>query len=75
MKLSVSLSEEDVAFVDEYSSKAGLPSRSSVIHKAISLLREASLQDAYAAAFDEWDGSEDAALWESTAADGADAAR
>lgn len=76
MKLSVSLPEDDVAFVDDYSAKAGMASRSSVIHKAIALLREASLQDSYAAAFDEWDDTEDARLWDATVADGVgDAAR
>src|SRR6266540_1438458 len=59
MKLSVSLSQEDVEFVDEYSARTGSASRSSVIHEAIALLRQASLQDAYAAAFDEWDDSDD----------------
>lgn len=70
MKLSVSLPQEDVEFVDEYSARTGSASRSSVIHEAIALLRQASLQDAYAAAFDEWDGSDDTTLWDAAVADG-----
>ncbi|PRC51687.1 antitoxin, partial [Mycobacterium sp. ITM-2017-0098] len=33
MKLSISLSEEDVALVDAYVERAGLPSRSAAIQK------------------------------------------
>lgn len=78
MKLSVSLPAEDVEFIDEYSRRTGSPTRSSVIQQAIALLREASLQDAYAAAFDEWERDTDAERWETTVADGVaagDAAR
>jgi Arc/MetJ-type ribon-helix-helix transcriptional regulator len=76
MKLSVSLPEDDVTFVDEYSEKTGMASRSSVIHKAIMLLRETSLQDAYAAAFEEWESGGEARLWEEIVGDGvADATR
>jgi Arc/MetJ-type ribon-helix-helix transcriptional regulator len=70
MKLSVSLTEEDVAFVDEYAAQAGVRSRSAVIHQAIDLLRSADLEKAYAAAWDEWDDSEDAQLWDATTSDG-----
>ena len=45
-------------------------SRSSVIHQAIALLRTASLEDAYTAAWEEWDTSEDAELWNATTSDG-----
>lgn len=76
MKLSVSLTEEDVAFVDDYAAQTGVPSRSAVIHQAIELLRAAELEDAYSAAWDEWDGSEEAQVWDAATADGlADAAR
>ncbi|CRK56307.1 Programmed cell death antitoxin YdcD [Alloactinosynnema sp. L-07] len=69
MKLSVSLPEDDVRFIDEYSARAEVASRSSVIQLAIARLRESELQDEYAAAFAEWDAAEDAALWDVTAAD------
>ncbi|MGH3734630.1 MAG: ribbon-helix-helix domain-containing protein [Micromonosporaceae bacterium] len=70
MKLSVSLPEEDVAFVDDYSRRTGSASRSSVIQHAIALLRESNLQDSYAEAFQEWESDTDAAVWEATASDG-----
>lgn len=76
MKLSVSLSEDDVAALDKYARAAGLRSRSAAIQQAIRLLGDPELEGSYAAAWDEWAASGDAAAWESTAADGLfDAAR
>ncbi|GAA6525876.1 ribbon-helix-helix domain-containing protein [Intrasporangium sp. DVR] len=76
MKLSISLPEEDVAVLDRYARAAGIPSRSAAIQRAIRLLGQPDLDDAYAAAWDEWEASGDAAAWEETTADGlADAAR
>lgn len=76
MKLSVSLPDDDVDFLDEYAAKAGTASRSAVIHRAIGLLRSANLEEAYATAWDEWETDDDAALWDKTVGDGIpDAAR
>ncbi len=76
MKVSVSIPEDDVAFVDEYARRRGVGSRSAVLHDAIELLRMSELEDAYAAAWDEWEGTDEARLWDGTAPDGvADAAR
>lgn len=76
MKLSVSLSAEDVSFVDSYLETKGMTSRSSVLQRAVALLREAELEDAYASAWDEWAESEDATLWDTTTGDGlSDASR
>jgi Arc/MetJ-type ribon-helix-helix transcriptional regulator len=76
MKISVSLSEDDVKFLDRYVGQGRTPSRSSAIHQAIGLLRDASLEDSYLAAWQEWESGDDAALWDTAAADGiADAAR
>lgn len=76
MKLSISLPEEDVAALDRYAQAVGLPSRSAAIQRAIRLLSDPELEDAYAAAWDEWDASGEAATWEDTTADGfVDAAR
>lgn len=76
MKVSVSLPEDDVAFVDEFASRTGIGSRSSVLRQAIDLLRMAELEDAYASAWDEWSTTNDAPRWESTVSDGiVDAAR
>lgn len=70
MKISVSLPQEDVTFVDAYAAKTEAESRSAVIHAAIELLRASQLEADYAAAFEEWDASEDAAFWDRTTGDG-----
>ena len=70
MKLSVSLVEEDIAFIDEYAKAHEAPSRSAVLHKAVDLLRASQLSDAYAAAWQEWDSSGFAEDWDSTVGDG-----
>jgi Arc/MetJ-type ribon-helix-helix transcriptional regulator len=70
VKVSVSLPEEDVEFIDEYAGKQGFQSRSAVLHKAIRLLRASGLGGAYEQAWDEWDASGESELWESTAGDG-----
>ena len=70
VKLSVSMVEEDVAFIDEYAKAHKAPSRSAVLHEAVDLLRASQLSDAYAAAWQEWDSSEDAEDWETTVGDG-----
>ena len=69
MKLSVSIPDDDVAFLDEYTREQGLDSRSAAVHRAVRLLRTAELATAYESAWDEWAGS-DAADWEPTAGDG-----
>ncbi len=76
MKLSISLSEEEVAVLDRYAEAAGLPSRSAAIQRAIRMLGDPALDDAYAAAWDEWEASGDADAWDASLADGiVDAAR
>ncbi len=71
MKLSVSIADEDVEFIDQYADEHGVESRSAVVQRALALLRADALGDDYAAAWDEWAAS-DADLWEATAADGLD---
>lgn len=76
MKVSVSLPDEDVAYIDEYAHRTGSASRSAVVHRAVTLLRMSELEDAYGAAFDEWDQDEGADLWDRATGDGlADASR
>lgn len=76
MKLSISLSADDVAALDRYVLAEGAPSRSAAVQKAIRMLNDPELEDAYAAAWDEWEASGEALAWEATIADGvADAAR
>lgn len=76
MKLSVSLTGEDVDILDEFVRTAGLPSRSAALHHAVRMLRLPRLEEDYEAAWNEWEASGDHAAWSVTAADGiADAAR
>lgn len=70
MKVSISLPTEDVEFLDRYAQTQGVDSRSAVVHRAVSLLRALELGAAYEAAWEEWDSSGEAELWEPTAADG-----
>jgi Arc/MetJ-type ribon-helix-helix transcriptional regulator len=76
MKLSISLPAEDVAALDLFAQRSGLPSRSAAVRHAIQLLGDPQLEQDYVAAWDEWEMSGDQAAWEATAADGlTDAAR
>ena len=70
MKVSVSLPEADVQFLDAYSREQGLESRSAAVHRAVRLLRTGELAGAYEAAWGEWTAGGDADAWESTSGDG-----
>jgi Arc/MetJ-type ribon-helix-helix transcriptional regulator len=70
MKVSVSLPDEDVEFLDEYARAEALDSRSAAVHRAVGLLRAAELPAAYESAWEEWARSGDADVWESTVEDG-----
>jgi Arc/MetJ-type ribon-helix-helix transcriptional regulator len=70
MKLSVSLPDEDVAVLDTYVERAGLPSRSAGVQRAIRMLRYPALEDDYGAAWTEWSAAGEEDLWENTADDG-----
>jgi hypothetical protein len=72
VKLSISLPDDDVVVLDEFARAAGLPSRSAALHHAIRMLRHPQLEEDYAAAWSEWQESDDADAWESTASDGLD---
>ncbi len=76
MKLSVSLSAEDVAVLDEFARTSGLASRSAALQHAVRLLRHADLEHDYAAAWEDWESSGERSAWEGTVDDGlTDAAR
>ena len=70
MKLSVSLPEEDVEFLDAYAAAQGFPSRSAVVHRAVRLLKASELGAAYEDAWEEWEAAGEADAWEATAPDG-----
>jgi Arc/MetJ-type ribon-helix-helix transcriptional regulator len=72
MKVSVSLPEEDIEFLDSYAHAHGIESRSAAVHKAVGLLRAAQLGNAYEEAWASWSSSDDAAAWDNAVADGLD---
>lgn len=65
-KVSLSLSEGDIAFLDLETLSGRYASRSAAVQDAVRLLRESRLADAYAEAFA--DGYDDE--WNATDADG-----
>jgi Arc/MetJ-type ribon-helix-helix transcriptional regulator len=76
MKLSVSLSEDDVRVLDAYVKRAGLPSRSAAVQRAIRLLRYPTLEQDYGNAWAEWSTAGESDVWEDITDDGfGDAAR
>ena len=76
MKLSVSLSDDDLAVLDAYVKNSGLPSRSAAVQKAIQMLRFPELERDYEAAWAEWSEAGDGDVWGEVAGDGlSDAAR
>ncbi|MDG4827936.1 ribbon-helix-helix domain-containing protein [Solwaraspora sp. WMMD1047] len=69
MKVSVSLPEDDVAFVDRYAHEHGT-TRSAAIHEAVEMLRHRDLAADYEAANDEWISSGEAEIWDVATGDG-----
>lgn len=70
MKVSVSLPDEDVEYLDSYVRDRGLESRSAAVHKAVRLLKASELGSAYEEAWADGESSEDAELWDGVTADG-----
>lgn len=70
VKVSVSLPEADIAFLDSYAHQRGIGSRSAALHRAVGLLRAVELSDDYSSAWQEWADSADEELWGATLADG-----
>ena len=69
MKVSVSLPDDDVEFLDDYATRSGVGSRSAALQAAVRLLRASQLRVAYEQAWDEWESTDDAALWDSSVGD------
>ncbi len=69
MKVSVSMRDEDVEFLDRYAADHGVGTRSGAVQRAVALLRAVELGDDYEAAWSEWDeaGGE---VWEAVVGDG-----
>jgi Arc/MetJ-type ribon-helix-helix transcriptional regulator len=70
MKLSISLTDADVALIDELQAAGGYSSRSAVIQAALAKWKSQQLQGDYAAAWDEWDQEGDGATWDASSSDG-----
>jgi antitoxin MazE9 len=70
MKVSLSIPTADIEFLDSYAHEHGIESRSAAAQRAIALLRASELGDAYELAWEEWEQSGEAKVWEPTAADG-----
>lgn len=70
MKVSISLPDDDVEFLDAYARSQGVESRSAVVHKAVRLLRVTELGGAYEEAFTSWENEGDAAVWDAVTSDG-----
>ena len=70
MKVSVSLPDEDVEFLDAYARSQGLASRSATVHKAVRLLRASELGADYEQAWSDWAESIDQDLWDRATDDG-----
>jgi Arc/MetJ-type ribon-helix-helix transcriptional regulator len=70
MKVSVSLPDGDIDFLDSYAREQGMDSRSAAVHKAVELLRTTQLAGAYEDAWESWTDSGDAEAWDDVAADG-----
>ena len=68
MKISLSLPEEDVAFLNDYAHRQSLESRSAAIREAVGALKVMTLGDMYQAAWDEAAG--ETAVWDQTLKDG-----
>jgi Arc/MetJ-type ribon-helix-helix transcriptional regulator len=70
VKLSVSLPDDDVVFLDAFARKQGFASRSAVLHTAVRMLRGSELGPSYEGAFAEWEEGGDDAAWDVIVADG-----
>ena len=70
MKVSVSLPDADVEYLDVYARTQGLASRSAALHKAVRLLLASELDVAYEDAWTDWAEGDDADAWDVAIADG-----
>ncbi|MPV51338.1 ribbon-helix-helix protein, CopG family [Pseudactinotalea sp. HY160] len=70
MKITIRLSDEDLAVLDDVVRRADLPSRSAAVRRAIGLLRHSDLEGDYAAAWEEWASSGEETAWAATSEDG-----
>lgn len=70
MKIGVSISDDDLAFLDAETQAGVFASRSAAIAAAIRAYRNRDLALAYVAAFRDWNEAAEDEAWEAVAADG-----
>ena len=70
IKLSVSVDQTFVPFIERYQHNHTIRTKSEVVERALELLRKAELEQAYKEAAQDWLENPDAALWENTVGDG-----
>jgi len=70
MKVSVSLPDDDVRYLDTYARQRRLGSRSAALQKAVRLLRASELGAEYESAWEEWDRTDEDDAWERVSGDG-----
>ena len=70
MKVSVSLPDADVSYLDAYAKAQGLDSRSAALQRAVRLLRSSELGAVYEDAWSEWAEGGDGEAWDGAVADG-----
>lgn len=70
MKVSVSLDQRDVEYLDSLTASGQYPSRSAALAAAVQRLRFGDLVSQYREADSEWGDSEESLLWSNTDADG-----
>jgi Arc/MetJ-type ribon-helix-helix transcriptional regulator len=69
MKVSVSLPQSTLAFLDSWAEAQGL-SRSAAVTKAVEGMRFEDLSDEYEQAWEEWSASGEADAWDAVSSDG-----
>ena len=72
MKLSVSLPDEDIEYLDAYAERQGLSSRSAALKKAFRLLRASDLWAAYEDSWAEGAADYQSVLWDCATSAGVD---
>lgn len=63
MKVTIDLSQDDIAFLDAYAKRHKADGRSDAATKAVELLRFSELGPAYERAWDDWHKSGESAVW------------
>ncbi|WP_337867862.1 hypothetical protein [Meiothermus sp.] len=71
-KLSVSVDSQLAQFIERYQAAHGMPTKSEVVERALSLLQKNELRRQYTEAYQEWLESGEAEVWEVTVGDGLD---